>query len=105
MYTKRYRASNRIIAQDFPSKPTKVYKPFSHYVLGGSDLTGEHTDCTARVINDSPEDIANGCGTNSLCDPRVGFWEMARQIGATRSKKMITSKESKSDTPAEQSSK
>lgn len=103
MYKKRFRSSNRIVAQDFPSKPIKVYKPFSHYVLGGSDLTGEHTDCTARVINDSAEDIANGCGPNSLCDPRVGFWEMAQQIGATRSKKMNTSKESKMDTSDESS--
>lgn len=99
MYTKRFRSSNNIIAQDFPSKPLKVYKPFSHYVLGGSDLTGEHTDCTARVINDPPDAIASGCGPNSLCDPRVGFWEMAQQIGATRSKKMATTKESKIETP------
>lgn len=99
MYSKRFRNPHRIVEQDFPSKPIKVYKPFSHYVLGGSDLTGEHTDCTARIINDTPEAIASGCGPNSLCDPRVGFWEMAQEIGATRSKKMATTKESTMETP------
>lgn len=58
------------------------YHSFGYYVLGGMDITGEHLDTSASVDYDSDADIDNGCEVDSLCDPTVGFFEVAENMGA-----------------------
>lgn len=87
----------RSIKSTFDSKPIRKFRSFGYYVLGGSDMTGEHTSCTARVINDTIEDFASGCSSNALCDPRVGFWDMAQKIGVANSKKAQNTKQTSID--------
>lgn len=58
------------------------YRQFGHYVLGGLDVTGEHLDSSTSVTYDSDEDIDGGCSVDSLCDPTVGFFDVAESMGA-----------------------
>lgn len=67
------------------------YKPFSYFVLGGSDITGEHTNCTAPVINDTPEDLATR-KPNMLCDQKTNFWTLSEHMSSRKARHPSTAK-------------
>lgn len=60
------------------------FKPFSYYLNGGNDPTGEHTDLSCNPSFDSAEDIANNCPADGFSDPRVGFFDIVEKIGFER---------------------
>lgn len=57
------------------------YRSFGFYVLGGMDVTGEHTSLDANITFDEQNDIDNGCGVDAFSDPTVGFFEVAESMG------------------------
>lgn len=64
----KYKSSNRV-------------RSFGYYALGGIDITGENTRLDGQVSYDAEEDINNGCTVDALTDPRVGFMEIAEDMG------------------------
>lgn len=57
-----------------------LYRPFSHFVLGGTDITGEHTSLTNPTIFDG-EDVADFAPPSALTSPRMGPLELAEFLG------------------------
>lgn len=62
---------------------TNVWHPFGHYVLGGTDLTGEATRLSAPAHFDDDSSIANGCEPDILCNPRKSVFDVAEKTGVT----------------------
>lgn len=56
------------------------YHPFSYYVLGGVDISGDHTRLDAKVMYDDDADINSGAHDGS-CDPRVSKFDICEQSG------------------------
>lgn len=84
MYPQRTIRSERKYDVSVPVKPFECdhyYKPFSYYLNGGSDPTGEHTDMSGRPSFDAEEHIAAGAGVDAFADPRTNFFDLVEQLG------------------------
>lgn len=68
----------------------ETFKPLSHYVLGGCDITGEHTALTNPTVYDAKE-VEDFSAPNALTSPRVGFFELAEMTTGKKAKNMADS--------------
>lgn len=61
---------------------TSAYHPFSYYVLGGSDPTGDHLNMTADVSFDS-DDAVNDVDAAPLfsAEPKANAMDVAEVLG------------------------
>ena len=92
-----YDRKRRIRSREFPipSIPLHAYEcdhsyhPLSYYLNGGADPTGEHLDMSRVTTSDSAEDIAAGCGVDSLCDPRVSYLDIVESIGVKNAENAV----------------
>lgn len=85
MYPKRTINSQRRYNVHVPTKAFECdhyYKPFSYYLNGGSDPTGEHTDMSGRPSFDTDEAITAGASVDAFADPRTNFLDLVEQVGA-----------------------
>lgn len=64
-----------------PHFESSKYEPFSHYVLGGYDLTGEHTALTSNTSFDDDEVVNSLQGTDAMCEPRVSRLDLIESLG------------------------
>lgn len=84
----------RELQKNIPAVPVKEYesstdwKPFSYYLNGGIDPTGEHTDLTHEKSFD-PDVVLNDptLGVDALCDPRTSFFDLVERGGVKRANK------------------
>lgn len=65
--------------QNFETSP---YKPFSHYVCGGFDATGEHTALTQTTTFDDDEIVVDDEATSdAMCEPRMSTLDLIEVLG------------------------
>ena len=91
MYRKKFvnfRKSAELEPFESPS-----YRSFSHFVLGGCDITGEHTALTNATVFDNPSEVPDFSPPSPLTSPRCGIMELAEFVGVKRAKKMAESKD------------
>lgn len=74
-----------ITIKEFESPTT--YHPFSYYLNGGSDPTGEQLDMTQPTFGDTAEDLAGRVGVDAFADPRTNFFDVVEQVGVENANK------------------
>lgn len=57
------------------------YHPFSYYVLGGIDLTGDSTTLNGNAESDDSGDMEKASGAGLGYDPRISGFDIAEQAG------------------------
>jgi hypothetical protein len=57
------------------------YHPFSYYVLGGIDVSGDATMLNATVESDDSGDMATATGAGAGYDPRISGFDIAEMSG------------------------
>lgn len=60
---------------------TEPYKPFSYYVLGGTDIGGDSLLMNGDAMFDTDEEINQGFAVDATCNPRIGFFQIAESAG------------------------
>lgn len=82
MYRKRFIAPRK--GAEVEHYESQSYRPFSYYVLGGCDITGEHTALTNPTLHDNPEEVPDFSAPNALTSPRCGIMELTELLGAKK---------------------
>ena len=57
------------------------YKPFSYYVLGGIDVSGDSMNLSGNPESDSADDLSSASGAGAGYDPRVSGFDIAEESG------------------------
>lgn len=57
------------------------YHPFSYFVLGGIDISGESTALTGNCESDSSGDLTSATGAGFGYDPRLSGFDIAEAAG------------------------
>lgn len=79
-----------IIVEEF--EYSTLYKPFSYYVNGGDDPTGENMDLSNPTVGDTPEDIQAFVGVDAFADPRTNYFDVVEQVGIEKAQAAIDAK-------------
>lgn len=84
MYNRNRRIYDRMPLPSIPVEnyeTSNTYHPFSYYLNGGSDPTGEQLDMTNPTVGDTADDIAARLGVDAFADPRTNFFDVVEQVG------------------------
>jgi hypothetical protein len=57
------------------------YHPFSYYVLGGIDLSGDATSLNGNAESDDDSDLSSAVGAGYGYDPRISGFDIAEAAG------------------------
>ena len=74
-------ASHRAIIENAFEAIPNGYKPFSYYVLGGIDVSGDVLNLSGNPESDSAGDMESANGAGPGYDPRVSGFDIAEQSG------------------------
>lgn len=83
-----------ILDRSFVTYPGQ-YRPFSYFVLGGTDLSGESLALNGDAMFDTDEEIDSGVGVDASCDPRISKFDIAEAAGISAFEKVQQEAEGK----------
>lgn len=85
MYPKNTRKPNKAatpLSRSLQNFEESSYQPFSHYVCGGFDATGEHTALTSSTSFDDDEVVHDEeCTSDAMCEPRMSTLDLIERLG------------------------
>lgn len=95
--TRSSRANTTPVDESLQNFETSPYKPFSHYVCGGFDATGEHTALTQATTFDDDEIVVDDEATSdAMCEPRMSTLDLIEALGVEAAEEAMA-EQAKSD--------
>lgn len=91
--TRKPRTEATSLDESLQNFETSPYKPFSHYVCGGYDATGEHTALTQTTTFDDDEIILDDEATSdAMCEPRMSTLDLIERLGIEAAEEAMAEK-------------